>query len=1367
MERLPENGWTDEDLQALVNLSCHATSFSVELWAIVVRNSFGTKPSIFLQQELVNAAKNGNTHAVSFLLERATSLKTNMGTKTILEAFEAACRRGHSSVVSCLLQTFKKELTASLVYKSLKLSAANGSTDVVVLLVDYLVFIKESIELTQPFMNAARNGKLGAVKALLTFSASWKGFEVDIERALSVACFNGHRDIVDELLAAGANIGALVFDVKEDRRGFWISNGDEDQESSENKVDILPGPGTTSLQSALAGLEGLRAPRGLKRHQSPESDREEVIKLLLDHGADVHNPLPGKGQPIIIASSHCSKKVVNWLIEAGADVNVMTELDHTKCAAGYRQLTVSNAVLAAAGRECSAAAVFRRLLQAGAVIQSDMYSVDDLFSRCLWYFKGDGRFKSTDTLQHAMTDGPGAVVKILLEALPFVKAEHEDFRGFLQSAAMLNDGDLVELLLERGIDINFAGSTYGTALQAASRFGRVEVVQRLLEKQADPNILQGRHQTALRAAVDGGHARVVELLLQHGADVNLSFIEDPEAFSQMPSVPLMNLAAKSGNAEIVSMLISAGVDVLADPPNHLHPLILACESGDLETIRCLIASGAPVGVLGKRRKTLGNLWEKEASPLHMACYHGRGDILQLLLGGPVDVNIQVENSGTPLHLAAKYGHSALIRILLDAGADVDRLSSDEHTALSIAVGRGHKAVVQDLLASEAIVYDPQRKHNPLIIACFRRSSRILELLLEATAGIHSWKDAIIEAFDTAATEQRIEALEVLIEYVSQDIETFHKACIGGSSSLANALLDGGVPVNAADRNGTRALDLAAHHLHLDVVKLLVKRGADINHGLSSFGSPLSAAVYACVSSLPPQATPTLLKSPPKEPHDPRQDTYFLRRFDFDTYSVSSDWDMRKLSKCEKIVQFLIEHGATTEPYAREFGHALHLASFLGSTTIIRNLLSAGANIHTEAGYFGIPLFAAIHQGHLEAVHMLMQEGSRVNYDHPILGTPLFFACKHNHGRVIQAMLEFGGDPNILGPDGNTALSTVLKSESFTRFSSDKGACSAVIRAFLKCPNRLSVRSCDLVSAAASQLYDYSPVADLLEYDKDVIVPEDAVVASLTNNSPSEKDLLLLLARTGGLGVTEPMLLKARKQEMLILLDHEPCVSPTETAVFRVLEPDSPRGRRDKKITEILEKLWARNPVLTVTEAMLQIMHLHSSTVEWLLSHAPKDLKITQAMLFSTQPPFCATPQVVRIFLRRDPNLKLTEEMITGMLGRDHSSKMLDVFLEHEPNMLISEPIFLAAFGETTKLTETKGKELVEVLQKHNKRLRYTGAMRRAVEEILQSYPSERMMRTIGRMMSSDETLQRETKEKLRKERRELRDLFYGLDETAH
>ena len=97
------------------------------------------------------------------------------------------------------------------------------------------------------------------------------------------------------------------------------------------------------------------------------------------------------------------------------------------------------------------------------------------------------------------------------------------------------------------------------------------------------------------------------------------------------------------------------MDLSLSPNLSIRNVFLeACEEGDLELVRILLARGANVN------------WREEGkSGLHYAAYRDDGDLLDLLLAQPgVEVNIKDSERSTPLTVACTYWGENVVRRLL-------------------------------------------------------------------------------------------------------------------------------------------------------------------------------------------------------------------------------------------------------------------------------------------------------------------------------------------------------------------------------------------------------------------------------------------------------------------------------------------------------------------------------------------------------------------------------------------------------------------------------------------------------------------------------------------------------------------------------
>ncbi|MEE4246251.1 MAG: ankyrin repeat domain-containing protein, partial [Kangiellaceae bacterium] len=98
------------------------------------------------------------------------------------------------------------------------------------------------------------------------------------------------------------------------------------------------------------------------------------------------------------------------------------------------------------------------------------------------------------------------------------------------------------------------------------------------------------------------------------------------------------------------------------------------------------------------------------TPLHLACFFGQADTVDLLVNAGAPVNIKTNNSSalSPLHSAAASQSILIVRKLLSCGADVDVQQAGGYTALMSAAAHNNSellALLQSFGANLAIKDD--------------------------------------------------------------------------------------------------------------------------------------------------------------------------------------------------------------------------------------------------------------------------------------------------------------------------------------------------------------------------------------------------------------------------------------------------------------------------------------------------------------------------------------------------------------------------------------------------------------------------------------------------------------------------------------
>ncbi|KAL2848944.1 ankyrin repeat-containing domain protein [Aspergillus pseudodeflectus] len=161
---------------------------------------------------------------------------------------------------------------------------------------------------------------------------------------------------------------------------------------------------------------------------------QEIVKLLLDKGADINVQGGEYGNALQAASFGGHQKIIQLLLEKGADINAQ---------GGH----YGNALQAASLQGHTE--IVCLLLDKGADIDA----------------RG-GEYG--DALQAASFGGYQEIVRLLLDKGADINAQCGEFGNALQAASFGGHQDIVRLLLDMGADINAQGGKYGNALQATS-----------------------------------------------------------------------------------------------------------------------------------------------------------------------------------------------------------------------------------------------------------------------------------------------------------------------------------------------------------------------------------------------------------------------------------------------------------------------------------------------------------------------------------------------------------------------------------------------------------------------------------------------------------------------------------------------------------------------------------------------------------------------------------------------------------------------------------------------------------------------------------------------------------------------------------
>lgn len=406
--------------------------------------------------------------------------------------------------------------------------------------------------------------------------------------------------------------------------------------------------------------------------------------------------------------------------------------------------------------------------------------------------------------------------------------------------------EIMRLLLTAGANVN-RNTGGGTALESAAYFVDLEAVRLLLEAGADPNLADRWGLTPLLASLtvipreEDGQLELIRLLLARGADVNvvrrmngstplfdavqrggtgtkltellLSYGADPNARDGTGAIALgyaVQGVHRPSAADMVLVLVKAGADVNARDRAGRSIAVIAASTGNQAMLPLL----GKLGATDAKEQIARTAFDARTALLQAAERPQLG-LVRLLLAGGADPNVQDDRGWTPLIHAAGHGRTDVVEALLAHGARVNATTKTGSTALMLAAGGWHLDTTRALVAAGANVNVKDKAGNtPLLIAS--RSERVVR------AGRTAPTFPVPSQMGGTTSGGTVEQAEV------PGVSGMTRERIPDQEpALVAVLLAAGANPNAQDRDGLTALMYAASQGRVELVKLLLAHGADV------------------------------------------------------------------------------------------------------------------------------------------------------------------------------------------------------------------------------------------------------------------------------------------------------------------------------------------------------------------------------------------------------------------------------------------------------------------------------------------------------------------------------------------------------------
>lgn len=458
-------------------------------------------------------------------------------------------------------------------------------------------------------------------------------------------------------------------------------------------------------------------------------------------------------------------------------------------------------------------------------------------------------------------------------------------------------------------------------------------------------------------------------------------------------------------AFVVIATALGGCSTLVEDRSTPAPVIAmhdAASAGDLAKCKQLAALDPEL-----IRTTDGGLRQ---TPLHRASVAGHPDVVAWLLARGVEVDAKDRFGSTPLFGAAFAGQAQVAGTLLDHGADVNASDDDGYAPLDLAAFQQHLETAKLLVARGAKVNGGPSGMEPIFQFARYGNQEGVEWTLSLGARIatknllNGW--TAMHWLAKGASESKEEALTANLfhdnrlaeERSAKDVEDakylgvfrvlvangaavdalgdrkdapLHLAVEADNLVIATALLDADAKIDPKDLDEQTPLAQAAGSMRVDMVKLLVARGADVNTRDHAGFTPLitatrwgegEAAILEVVETLIAGGADVNAKKPGGG------------------WGPAGDDGLTALQQAAEsghasVVELLLRSGADVNKGFVDGRTPLYWAAKNGHGDVVASLIAHGANVNAEAKG-RTALGVAREGGNKEIIDMLLAHGAR-------------------------------------------------------------------------------------------------------------------------------------------------------------------------------------------------------------------------------------------------------------------------------------------------------------------------------------------------------------------------------------------------------
>lgn len=451
-------------------------------------------------------------------------------------------------------------------------------------------------------------------------------------------------------------------------------------------------------------------------------------------------------------------------------------------------------------------------------------------------------------------------------------------------------------------------------------------------------------------------------------------------------------------------------------------LLDALTADDATSARALISKGA-----NPNEKAVDG-----TTPLHWAVRNENVELVDALIRAKAAVAAADRYGVTPLHIATGLANNAIAQRLLAAGADPNAIDQSGETLLSLAIRSSAPDVLNSLIDKGANV---NAKFGPwdstaLMVAIRENEPTMARVLLEHGAEVNA---------RTKVGEKPA-----------------RRPAGAGGGSHGVGIIRSGIPANGSQsptQGGFTPLMYAARDGRIDIVQMLVAKGADIELADANHITPLQMAIENENIALARYLLERGANVNSKDDYGrtPLWLAVEMRNVEIGPNGTEHDNSVDRAAALE-LIRDLLKRGANVNARTTDWPptrrHLMRLGdlswvNFIGQTPFLRAAFSADLtvmkllleykadpNIETEEGT--TPLMAAAgmnwvvqqtytesDQAILDAVKLCMELGNDVNHTNSMGLAAIHGAANRGSDHVIQFLADHGAKVDLKDKEGRT------------------------------------------------------------------------------------------------------------------------------------------------------------------------------------------------------------------------------------------------------------------------------------------------------------------------------------------------------------